>query len=147
MKKHIPDFISVGKLAERTGIAVSALHFYEKKGLIQSTRNGSNHRQYPRYTIRLVSIIQVAQKTGFTLEEILTELNKLPDRANMTFKDWQNLGNSWQGKLDQKIQKLTRLRDQMTDCIGCGCLSFDRCSLLNPNDKLAEQGPGARLLV
>ncbi|SJN58012.1 redox-sensitive transcriptional activator SoxR [Vibrio ruber] len=145
-KKIIPEWISVGVLSERTGVAVSALHFYEKKGLIKSQRNAANHRQYPKHVIRIVSLIQVAQRTGFSLDDILAELEGLPNRARVTLEDWEALGSRWKTELDKKITQLTELRDMMTDCIGCGCLSLERCRLLNPYDKLGEKGAGPHLM-
>lgn len=101
-KKIIPEWISVGVLSERTGVAVSALHFYEKKGLIKSQRNAANHRQYPKHVIRIVSLIQVAQRTGFSLDDILAELEGLPNRARVTLEDWEALGSRWKTELDKK---------------------------------------------
>lgn len=146
-KTLIPDWISVGLLSERTGVAVSALHFYERKGLIKSQRNSANHRQYPKHVIRIVSLIQVAQRTGFSLEEILLELDELPNRTRITLDDWEALGVRWQGELDRKIAQLTELKNMMSDCIGCGCLSLERCKLLNPYDELSETGTGPRLMT
>lgn len=145
--KLIAEWISVGVLSERTGIAVSALHFYERKGLIKSQRNTSNHRQYPKHVIRIVSLIQVAQRTGFSLEDILSELQGLPNQTRITLEDWEELGSRWQSELDKKITQLIELRDMMTDCIGCGCLSLERCQLLNPYDELSEKGTGPRLMT
>ncbi|ERL56552.1 redox-sensitive transcriptional activator SoxR [Psychrobacter aquaticus] len=148
MKKNfIPECISVGVLSERTGVSVSALHFYERKGLIKSQRNASNHRQYPKQVIRIVSIIQVAQRTGFSLEEILLELQVLPNHTRITLEDWEALGIRWQDELDRKIAQLTELKNMMTDCIGCGCLSLERCKLLNPYDELGKKGAGPRLMT
>jgi MerR family redox-sensitive transcriptional activator SoxR len=146
-KKLIPEWISVGVLSERTGVSVSALHFYERKGLIKSQRNASNHRQYPKQVIRIVSIIQVAQRTGFSLEEILLELQVLPNHTRITLEDWEALGIRWQDELDRKIAQLTELKNMMTDCIGCGCLSLERCKLLNPYDELGKKGAGPRLMT
>lgn len=146
-KKLIPEWISVGVLGERTGVSVSALHFYERKGLIKSQRNTSNHRQYPKQVIRIVSIIQVAQRTGFSLEEILLELQVLPNHTRITLEDWEALGIRWQDELDRKIAQLTELKNMMTDCIGCGCLSLERCKLLNPYDELGKKGAGPRLMT
>ncbi|NVK75276.1 MAG: redox-sensitive transcriptional activator SoxR [Oceanospirillaceae bacterium] len=146
-KKFIPEWISVGVLSERTGVSVSALHFYERKGLIKSQRNASNHRQYPKHVIRIVSLIQVAQRTGFSLEDILLEFEELPNRTRVTLEDWEALGLRWQKELDRKITQLTELKSMMTDCIGCGCLSLERCKLLNPHDELAEKGSGPRLMT
>lgn len=145
-KKSLSDWVSVGTLSKRTGVSISALHFYEKKGLIISSRNHSNHRQYPRHTIRIVSLIQVAQRTGFTLEGILIELQDLPNKKQVTLEDWEKLGVRWRSELDNKITQLTELRDMMTDCIGCGCLSLERCKLLNPYDQLAQKGTGPHLM-
>ncbi|WP_088134233.1 redox-sensitive transcriptional activator SoxR [Vibrio gazogenes] len=145
-KAVIPEWISVGVLSKRTGVAVSALHFYEKKGLIKSHRNAANHRQYPKHVIRIVSLIQVAQRTGFSLDDILAELEGLPNRTRVTLEDWEALGIRWRQELDKKIIQLTELRDMMTDCIGCGCLSLERCRLLNPQDELGEKGAGPHLM-
>lgn len=147
MKKIIPEWISVGVLSERTGVSVSALHFYERKGLIKSHRNASNHRQYPKHVIRIVSLIQVAQRTGFSLEDILFELEELPHHTRVTLDDWEKLGSRWRGELNRKITQLIELRDMMTDCIGCGCLSLERCKLLNPYDKLGEKGAGPQRMT
>ncbi|WP_111639486.1 redox-sensitive transcriptional activator SoxR [Marinomonas shanghaiensis] len=146
-KKSVPEWISVGVLSERTGVSVSALHFYERKGLIKSQRNKSNHRQYPKHVIRVVSLIQVAQRTGFSLEDILFELEGLSNRTRVTLEDWEQLGSRWQSELDRKITQLTELRDMMTDCIGCGCLSLERCRLLNPYDELGKKGAGPQLMT
>ncbi|MGO2511359.1 redox-sensitive transcriptional activator SoxR [Marinomonas polaris] len=146
-KKVIPEWISVGMLSERTGVSVSALHFYERKGLIKSQRNTSNHRQYPKHVIRIVSLIQVAQRTGFSLEDILLEFEGLPNRTRVTLEDWEALGSRWQSELDRKITQLTELKNMMADCIGCGCLSLERCWLLNPSDELGEKGTGPRLMT
>ena len=145
--KLVSEWISVGVLSERTGIAVSALHFYERKGLIKSQRNTSNHRQYPKHVIRIVSLIQVAQRTGFSLDDILLELEGLPNRTRVTIEDWEALGSRWRGELDKKITQLSELRDMMTDCIGCGCLSLEKCQLLNPYDILGEKGKGPQLMT
>ena len=148
MRKIImPEWIPVGVLSERTGVSVSALHFYERKGLIKSQRNASNHRQYPKHVIRIVSLIQVAQRTGFSLEDISLELEGLPNRTRVTLEDWEALGSRWQSELDRKIIQLTELKNMMADCIGCGCLSLERCRLLNPYDELGENGTGPRLMT
>lgn len=148
MRKIImPEWISVGTLSERTGVSISALHFYERKGLIQSQRNTSNHRQYPKHVIRIVSLIQVAQRTGFSLDDILLELEELPSRNRVTLEDWEALGLRWQKELDKKITQLTELKSMMADCIGCGCLSLERCKLLNPYDELGTNGTGPRRMT
>ena len=104
-------------------------------------------RQYPKHVIRIVSLIQVAQRTGFSLEEVLLELDELPNRTRITIEDWEALGVRWQAELDRKIVQLTELRDMMSDCIGCGCLSLERCKLLNPYDELGEKGAGPQRLT
>ena len=142
----VPEWISIGTLSERTGVTLAALYFYERKGLIKSQRNNSNQRQYSRFVIRVVSLILLAQKIGFSLDEILTEINQLSNSSQVTLSDWEKMGVKWRSELNNKIQQLTDLRDLMTDCIGCGCLSLDRCKLLNPSDKLGEKGAGAHLL-
>ncbi|NLU99709.1 redox-sensitive transcriptional activator SoxR [Marinomonas sp. UCMA 3892] len=143
----MPEWISVGVLSERTGVSVSALHFYERKGLIKSQRNTSNHRQYPKHVIRIVSLIQVAQRTGFSLEDILLEFEGLPNRTRVSLEDWEALGSRWQSELDRKITQLTELKSMMADCIGCGCLSLEKCQLLNPYDELGNKGTGPRLMT
>lgn len=142
----LPPELSVGELARRSGVAVSALHFYESKGLIRSRRTGGNQRRYPRQTLRLVALIKVAQRTGVPLAEIQQALATLPDGHSPTPADWKRLSAQWRADLTARIERLTRLRDQLTDCIGCGCLSMKACPLRNPWDELGAQGPGPRLL-
>ena len=137
---------SVGQVAKRCGVKVSALHFYEQKGLIKSLRNQGNQRRYKPDVIRRVSIIKAAQKMGISLEEIKQEFSALPDNRTPTKRDWEKLSTGWQEGLNQKIRYLERLRDFMDGCIGCGCLSMQRCPIYNPQDELAEQGPGPVLL-
>jgi MerR family redox-sensitive transcriptional activator SoxR len=150
MKKIAPDKIhhelSVGEVAQRSGVAVSAIHFYEAKGLIRSWRNGANQRRYPREALRRVSIIKVAQRLGIPLASIKEALDSLPKGRTPTDQDWRKLSARWHGELDERIAKLSRLRDQLTGCIGCGCLSMKQCPLRNPWDKLAAEGPGPQLL-
>lgn len=138
--------LSVGEVAERSGVAVSALHFYEAKGLITSRRNSGNQRRYPRDVLRRVAVIKVAQKLGVALSDIAAALATLPAGRTPTARDWNSLSAMWKQDLDQRIDKLTRLRDQLGECIGCGCLSLDHCKLRNPLDELSEQGSGPRLL-
>jgi MerR family transcriptional regulator, redox-sensitive transcriptional activator SoxR len=138
--------LSVGQVAKRTGVAVSALHFYEARGLIQSRRNSGNQRRYPRDVLRRVSIIKVAQKLGISLATIGDAFAKLPIGKPATGEDWSKLSASWKSDLDNRIASLTRLRDQLTTCIGCGCLSLASCPLRNANDKLSQKGPGPHLL-
>jgi MerR family redox-sensitive transcriptional activator SoxR len=150
MKNSAPSGInrelSVGDVAQRSGVAVSAIHFYESKGLLNSWRNGANQRRYPREALRRVSIIKVAQRLGIPLASIKNALDSLPKGRTPTDQDWRKLSARWQGELDERIQKLTRLRDQLNGCIGCGCLSMKQCPLRNPFDELAGEGPGPRLL-
>jgi len=138
--------LSVGTLAARSGVAVSAIHFYETKGLIASWRNTGNQRRYPREALRRVSIIKVAQRLGIPLASIKDALDSLPKGRTPTDQDWRKLSASWHAELDTRITKLTRLRDKLTGCIGCGCLSMKDCPLRNPWDELSEQGPGPQLL-
>ena len=143
---HISSELSVGEVAARSGVAVSTLHFYESKGLIRSWRNQGNQRRYPREVLRRVAIIKVAQRTGIPLAAVREALMALPDRRTPTAEDWKKLSAKWRSDLDDRINRLVRLRDQLDGCIGCGCLSLGVCPLRNPWDKLAEQGPGPRLL-
>lgn len=138
--------LTVGEVAERSGVAVSTLHFYESKGLIRSVRTRGNQRRYAREVLRRVAVIKVAQRTGIPLAEIREALSALPEERTPTAKDWAVLSAKWKAKLDDRIARLVRLRDQLSDCIGCGCLSVDSCPLRNPWDALAQQGPGPRLL-
>jgi len=138
--------LSVGEVAVRSGVAVSTLHFYEAKGLIKGQRNAGNHRRYSRDVLRRVAIIKVAQRAGIPLKEIASALDSLPEKRTPNIRDWTTLSAKWKTYLDERILQLTKLRDQLTGCIGCGCLSINDCPLRNPYDKLGEQGPGARLL-
>ena len=137
--------LSVGEVAERCGVAVSTLHFYESKGLISSLRNRGNQRRYPRAVLRRIAVIKVAQGTGVPLSAIRDALTTLPDNRTPTARDWARLSAKWRADLDERIDRLTRLRDHLGGCIGCGCLSLKTCPLRNPGDKAAAQGPGARL--
>lgn len=141
------DLLSIGAVGERTGVAPSALRFYEDEGLIRSERNPSGHRRYPREVIRRVSFIRVAQQVGLSLDEIRAALGTLPDGRTPTQRDWERLAASWKPRLDEQIAMLERLRDDLTTCIGCGCLSLNACRLMNPGDQLAERGPGPRHLL
>ena len=138
--------LSVGEVAERSGVTVSALHFYESKGLIQSQRNAGNQRRYRRDVLRRVAIIKVAQRLGVPLADIGTALDSLPSDHLPTAADWQRLSAQGRNDLDARIRQLTRLRDQLTGCIGCGCLSMQDCPLRNPGDALGREGAGPRLL-
>ena len=138
--------LSVGEVAARCGVPVSTLHFYEAKGLIKSGRTRGNQRRYPREVLRRVAVIKVAQRTGISLASIRGALETLPDGHTPDAADWRRLSTAWRAELEDRIARLTRLRDQLDDCIGCGCLSIKACPLRNPYDELAEQGPGPRLL-
>ena len=145
MKTSAPG-LSVGEVAARSGVAVSTLHFYEAKGLIHSSRTAGNQRRYPRSVLRRIAVIRIAQKTGIPLAEIEEALSALPDDRQLLASDWQRLSERWHRDLTQRIEKLTALRDQLTTCIGCGCLSMQECPLRNPLDTLSAEGPGPRLL-
>lgn len=138
--------LSVGEVAERSGLAVSALHFYETKGLIASIRSSGNQRRYGRDVLRRLGIIKVAQRVGIPLAEIQAAFETLPQGRTPTVADWQTLSGTWKHDLDARIRQLSLLRDRLTDCIGCGCLSIDSCPLRNPFDTLGQEGSGARLL-
>jgi MerR family redox-sensitive transcriptional activator SoxR len=141
-----PKELTVGQLAARSGVAVSAIHFYEAKGLIKGWRSRGNQRRYPRAVLRRVAVIKVAQRVGIPLKSIHQAFRSLPKERTPTAKDWAAMSTLWKTDLDDRIARLTRLRDELSYCIGCGCLSLDSCPLYNPNDKLSKQGPGPRLL-
>jgi MerR family redox-sensitive transcriptional activator SoxR len=143
---ELQNELTVGEVAARSGLAVSALRFYEAKGLIRSSRSKGNQRRYGREVLRRVSVIKVAQRVGVPLASIREALKTLPASRAPTAAEWRRLSAKWRAELDERIGKLTRLRDQLDQCIGCGCLSIRDCWLRNPWDKLAAQGPGARLL-
>ncbi len=138
--------LSVGTVAKRAGVAVSTIHFYEAKGLIQSRRNQGNQRRYTRDVLRRIAVIKVAQKIGISLQDIMESFKSLPNQRTPTKKDWDKLSNKWKKDLEARIQLLTHLRDDLTDCIGCGCLSTSDCPLRNPDDILSSQGNGPQLL-
>jgi MerR family redox-sensitive transcriptional activator SoxR len=140
--------LTVGEVAARSGVAVSTLHFYESKGLIESSRTDGNQRRYAREVLRRVAFIRVAQRVGISLADIAGALATLPTDGAPTRADWKRLSNVWRSELDERIEQMVKLRDTLDDCIGCGCLSIDRCRLRNPLDELATQGAGPqRLLV
>ncbi|MFF4954066.1 redox-sensitive transcriptional activator SoxR [Streptomyces chattanoogensis] len=143
---HKVHELSVGQLSARSGAAVSALHFYESKGLISSTRTAGNQRRYTRDALRRVAFVRAAQRVGIPLAVIRDALAELPDERTPNRADWARLSEVWRGELDERISQLVELRDRLTDCIGCGCLSMEKCALSNPYDNLGEQGPGARRL-
>jgi MerR family transcriptional regulator, redox-sensitive transcriptional activator SoxR len=138
--------LTVGEVAARSGVNVSALHFYERKRLITSRRTAGNQRRYRRDVLRRVALIRVAQRVGIPLAEIRAALDELPGGRTPTREDWVRLSGRWQADLDERIRRLGQLRDAFADCIGCGCLSIDRCALANPRDELAQDGAGARRL-
>jgi MerR family transcriptional regulator, redox-sensitive transcriptional activator SoxR len=139
--------LTVGQVAARSGVAVSALHFYEAKGLIRSRRTAGNQRRYTRDVLRRVAFIRVSQRVGIPLSQIREALGRLPEERTPTRKDWERLSATWRNELDARIDQLQRLRDDLTDCIGCGCLSLSRCRLSNPFDQLGEEGSGPRRLL
>ena len=139
--------LAIGQVAERTGVAVSALRYYEGQGLIRSERTAGGQRRYPREVLRRVSFVRIAQQVGLSLEEIRGSLAGLPGDRTPTRADWARLSSSWRPVLDQRIATLVRLRDDLDSCIGCGCLSLGACALYNPGDAAAALGPGARYLV
>ena len=139
--------LTIGQLAERSGVATSAIRFYESRGLIASERTTGNQRRYPQSTLRRVAFIKTAQRIGLTLEEIGEALATLPDRRTPTKADWHRLSRDWRPRLDDQIRRIELLRDRLDGCIGCGCLSIDRCRLYNPDDVRGNEGPGARKLV
>jgi len=136
--------LTIGEVARRSGVAASALRFYEERGLIASERAGSGHRRYPRPALRRIAFIVFAQRIGLTLEEIGAELARLPPDRAPTRGDWSRLGRRWAARIDRRIAELERLKRGLTECIGCGCLSLERCRLANPNDRAARLGPGPR---
>src|SRR5579875_1431517 len=139
----LPSHLTIAEVARRSGIAASALRYYEERGLIISvTRAASGHRRYPRSVLRRVAFIVFAQRIGLTLEEIGAELKKLPGDHVPTARDWSRLSASWTERIDQRMAELQRLREGLTKCIGCGCLSLDRCKLANPGDRAAARGAG-----
>ena len=138
--------LSIGQLAKRSGVAASALRFYESEGLINGTRNAGGHRRYSRGVLRRVAIIKTAQQLGISLAEIGKALSALPKQQTPTAEHWAALSQQWHSDLSRRIEKLILLRDQLGDCIGCGCLSMASCPLRNPGDLAAEDGPGAKLL-
>ncbi|BCJ65614.1 redox-sensitive transcriptional activator SoxR [Polymorphospora rubra] len=140
------ETLTIGDLSVRSGVAASALRYYERLGLIRAGRTGGNQRRYERAELRRVAFIRIAQQVGVSLEDIRTALDSLPDSRTPTAADWARLSAGWRGKLDERIDLLTRLRDDLSGCIGCGCLSLQRCALYNLDDKLAAEGPGPRLM-
>ncbi len=141
------ELLTIGEVSRRSGVAASALRYYEDRELIGSERAGSGHRRYPRSVLRRIAFIVFAQRIGLSLEEIAGELAKLPPDRAPTKRDWSRLSSKWTTRIDERIVELERLRRGLTECIGCGCLSLDRCRLANPGDRAARLGPGPRYWV
>jgi MerR family redox-sensitive transcriptional activator SoxR len=141
------DVLSIGEVSRRSGVASSALRFYEERGLIASERAGSGHRRYPRPVLRRIAFIVFAQRIGLSLQEIGAELAKLPPDRAPSRRDWSRLSRTWASRIDQRIAELERLKAGLEGCIGCGCLSLDRCRLSNPEDRAARLGPGPRYWI
>jgi len=144
---HGTDLISIGQLAGRVGVSVSAIRFYEEKGLVFSTRNAGGQRRFFRSSVRRLSFILITQKLGFSIQEIASHLSILPDGRNPTQKDWQKIGNRIRKTLDERINEMTLMRDRLDGCIGCGCLSLKKCSIYNPDDEAHKNGAGPRYLM
>jgi MerR family redox-sensitive transcriptional activator SoxR len=138
------ELLTISEVSRRSGVAASALRFYESRGLIRSERAGSGHRRFARAVLRRVAFIVFAQRMGLSLEEIAVELGKLPENRVPERRDWEKLSGSWTGLIDERIVELQRLRAGLTQCIGCGCLSLKACSLANPGDAAGRAGPGPR---
>ena len=143
----IAESLTISEIARRSGVATSALRYYEERGLIRSERTAAGHRRYPRFVIRRVAFIVFAQRVGLTLDEVGAELAKLPENRVPDRSDWAQLSSSWTARIDERIAELERLREGLDQCIGCGCLSLDRCKLANPEDRAGRRGPGPRYWV
>ncbi|MGH7481559.1 MAG: redox-sensitive transcriptional activator SoxR [Longimicrobiales bacterium] len=141
------SMLTIGEIAARSGVAASALRYYEERGLIAAERAASGHRRYPRAVLRRIAFVVFAQRIGLTLEEIGAELAKLPAGRAPTGRDWARLSSEWTKRIDERISELQRLRRGLTACIGCGCLSLDRCRLSNPGDRAGRAGPGPRYWI
>ena len=141
------ETLSIGELAARSGVAPSALRYYEREGLIRASRTGGNQRRYERSELRRVAFIKIAQQVGVSLEEIRGALATLPENRTPTKADWSRLSARWRHRLEERIRLMERLRDQLTGCIGCGCLSLQRCKLINPGDRLSARGAGPQTLI
>jgi MerR family transcriptional regulator, redox-sensitive transcriptional activator SoxR len=139
--------LTISEVSRRSSVAASALRFYEERGLITSERAGSGHRRYPRAVLRRIAFIVFAQRIGMSLGEVAGELAKLPGGRVPERADWAKLSRDWTRRIDARIEELQRLRLGLTECIGCGCLSIDRCQLANPGDRAARRGPGARYWI
>jgi MerR family redox-sensitive transcriptional activator SoxR len=140
------EYLTVGEIAKRSGLPVSTIHFWESKGLICSARSDGNQRRFARAELRRIAVIKIGQRAGISLGEIREVLDTLPADRAVSARSWAALSKRWQRNLEDRIARLTALRDRLGQCIGCGCLSLNKCWLQNPNDELAEEGPGPRLL-
>jgi MerR family transcriptional regulator, redox-sensitive transcriptional activator SoxR len=141
------DELTIGEVSVRSGVAPSALRFYERRGLISASRTDGNQRRYDRSVLRRLAFVQAGRAAGISLEQIGAALSTLPRGRTPGRRDWERLSNRWRDDLDDRIAVLSALRERLTTCIGCGCLSIDRCELLNPDDEAAAQGPGAHYLT
>ena len=139
--------MTIQEIARRSGVAASALRFYEARGLITSVRSGAGHRRFPRAALRRIAFIVFAQRVGLSLDEIASEFAKLPAQRTPTGRDWARLSGAWTSRIDERIAELQRLKAGLTECIGCGCLSLERCQLANPADRAARNGPGPRYWI
>jgi MerR family redox-sensitive transcriptional activator SoxR len=146
LSRPLPRALTPGQLAQRAGLSVSALHFYEKEGLIKASRTPGNQRRYDRAVLRRLGVIKAAQALGIPLADIKERLAGLPHDKAPSKADWAKVAEAWRDDLDLRIARLVRLRDSLSGCIGCGCLSVDACPLRNPDDRMAEEGPGPRWL-
>lgn len=144
---RMPDHLTIGELSQRSGVAASALRFYEDIGLLTSRRTSGNQRRYPRHMLRRVAFVRAAQRVGLSLDEIDQALASLPDGRTPTKADWQRVSRGWTERIDRQIEELQLLKSKLTGCIGCGCLSLRSCILSNPEDELAEAGPGPAWLA
>ena len=141
------SLLTIQEISRRSGVAASALRFYEARGLIKSQRSGAGHRRFPRAELRRIAFIVFAQRVGLSLDEIGAALAKLPARRAPTGKDWSRLSSAWTARIDERIAELERLKAGLTECIGCGCLSLGRCQFANPADRAARLGPGPRYWI
>lgn len=144
---HRPRTLGIGEVAARTGLAVSAIRFYESRGLVAPTRNAGGQRRFVAADIRRLSFVMIAQQLGFTIAEIADQLARLPGARTPTQRDWRRISRAFRAELDRRIDGLTQLRDRLDGCIGCGCLSLKKCSLHNPHDRAAAHGSGPRYLL
>jgi MerR family redox-sensitive transcriptional activator SoxR len=145
--EEVKEELTISEVARRSGVAASALRYYEDRGLIDSERAGSGHRRYKRAVLRRIAFVVFAQRVGLTLDEIGEELAKLPPDRAPNKRDWSRLSSGWSARIDERISELQRLRAGLTECIGCGCLSLDRCKLANPGDRAASLGAGPRYWI